>query len=482
MPERRLLLALCFMCSSIAACAKVASAPEPLGNSSETHFLMRCSDDCGSEMSCVCGVCSKACSSTRACTGLSKAAACSASADDACDTARLCDVTCEHDADCAALGKGYACAEGRCRTPIAKAAAGDAGVCAGGGCGTDKTRGDVALVSNDLPAACDHYYTMRYARSDCGGAALPLPEQGRQQARFRQACAAEVALPGSGANPAAIESCASALQAGACDPWLPDACRFRGTLLEGSACNHGSQCQSGVCNGPGGEILEFNYLALAPAATCGRCAPATAIGEVCGRGGGCEAGAHCTTPYAMTFQSEPIYACYEETEGDVGATCGNNLLGPIDWCKPGLYCARDTGSSPGSCRSLAGEGEGCAAVSGPGSCQPPLRCDNVSQTCKPPAEKGDLCLKPSDCQHGLHCPTTQFCSEVQWVGAGEVCNATTRCLVGTCPNDSPYSTMPEATCPRVTADGEPCSASDTCDAFSTCIDGVCAISASHVCE
>ena len=67
-------------------------------------------------------------------------------------------------------------------------------------------------------SACDHYYAAQYLR--CGGPALPACEVARLRARFVAGCLNEIALPGSGMTPAAVEACAQALDASACE--LPD--------------------------------------------------------------------------------------------------------------------------------------------------------------------------------------------------------------------------------------------------------------------
>jgi hypothetical protein len=134
MIERRLWLACFVLCAWSSACAKIAPELKAGVNSSETHFLMRCSNGCGKGLSCTCGVCSKPCTSATACAGLAGDAVCTPAPDESCSAASICDLSCSHDADCTALGKSHVCAEGRCRAPDPHATAADASICSGATC------------------------------------------------------------------------------------------------------------------------------------------------------------------------------------------------------------------------------------------------------------------------------------------------------------------------------------------------------------
>lgn len=116
------LLALAATCSSISACDR----PQEISPDSESHFLQRCNDQCDGGLTCLCGVCTKACSATTECAALSPAATCGPGmtvAGNACQAspaAQVCDVGCNGDDACAGLGAGYTCQLGLCRsTPAA---------------------------------------------------------------------------------------------------------------------------------------------------------------------------------------------------------------------------------------------------------------------------------------------------------------------------------------------------------------------------
>jgi polyhydroxybutyrate depolymerase len=91
---------------------------------SETNFLGRCEAGCGTGLSCVCGVCTHACSVDDDCSALAVGVQCVAessrpSADTCAATpsAARCDLRCEVDADCAPLDAAFGCRGGYCRVP-----------------------------------------------------------------------------------------------------------------------------------------------------------------------------------------------------------------------------------------------------------------------------------------------------------------------------------------------------------------------------
>jgi hypothetical protein len=108
---------------------------------SETHFLRYCDGSCSGGLSCVCGICTKACEQAVTCRDISEAARCVAPASSTCESsapALVCDVECDADRDCTSLGDGYQCDDGACRqgtspNPAPQAGAGGTGA---GGAGT----------------------------------------------------------------------------------------------------------------------------------------------------------------------------------------------------------------------------------------------------------------------------------------------------------------------------------------------------------
>jgi hypothetical protein len=333
-------------------------------------------------------------------------------------------------------------------------------------------------------AVCAHYFAAQSLH--CGGARLPASEMARVEARFVQVCLNGMALPGSGMTADSVEACAAALDASACE--LPDgepvACNFSGTLPGGAPCNEGFQCQSGGCLGtaflsPEGQIGPT---------TCGACAPFVEDGAVCAHAmfsGGCASDEICLIGPGMETAAQPTYTCVRVTHGDTGATCD----GLAASCKPGLYCAAQTGKCAALGDAGAACGEGASPPGNPGGCAAPLACVGLQgmATCSL-GGAGAFCLRDVDCAAGLGCipgpcsPTiarigcgaSGTCGPVTWAAPGQPCDGySTRCLVGDCgaPRLTPPRVGPDGgvmmlTCPAVTADGQPCAAQ--CDTLAEC--------------
>jgi polyhydroxybutyrate depolymerase len=93
-------------------------------DSSQTHFLSACQTNCASGLTCVCGVCSKSCSTATECAPLVPGAQCvpvatrnSGATCPSATSVAFCDLPCGRDADCAALGSAFRCQSGYCRVP-----------------------------------------------------------------------------------------------------------------------------------------------------------------------------------------------------------------------------------------------------------------------------------------------------------------------------------------------------------------------------
>jgi hypothetical protein len=111
---RGLLLAL-----GLAGFACANTREDPTGG--ETHFLARCDDNasaCGSDLVCVCHVCTLPCSQAATCTRFPSATCASTPTGDACAEATpgYCEVGCTADDDCAALSASHVCVDGACRS------------------------------------------------------------------------------------------------------------------------------------------------------------------------------------------------------------------------------------------------------------------------------------------------------------------------------------------------------------------------------
>ena len=102
-----------FFFASVALVLTFCGGQSSDSGSSESHFLSPCDAGCETGFSCVCGVCTKLCDGADGCGALSGATCETASCDT--PTENVCDVMCAAAGDCAALGAGYDCMEGRCR-------------------------------------------------------------------------------------------------------------------------------------------------------------------------------------------------------------------------------------------------------------------------------------------------------------------------------------------------------------------------------
>src|SRR5690349_10384549 len=103
----------CLLGAALLAFSCQREPVEPTGG--ETHFLRRCvpdSNDCGSQLLCLCGVCTRACDEPTACGDLPNAQ-CAVSCP---QTQKAhCDVGCTRDSDCSALSGDHHCEQGSCR-------------------------------------------------------------------------------------------------------------------------------------------------------------------------------------------------------------------------------------------------------------------------------------------------------------------------------------------------------------------------------
>ncbi|MEO8182182.1 MAG: hypothetical protein ABI895_25385 [Deltaproteobacteria bacterium] len=106
------------------SCGAQVQVDAPMG--SQTHFLRSCPGGaCGDGLVCTCGVCTLPCAQARDCAIASGSASCE-SAEASCSQARsICSIECNVDSDCASLGDGFSCQQGKCRgEPLLLASAG----------------------------------------------------------------------------------------------------------------------------------------------------------------------------------------------------------------------------------------------------------------------------------------------------------------------------------------------------------------------
>jgi hypothetical protein len=321
-------------------------------------------------------------------------------------------------------------------------------------------------------AACDHIFDVLYVQ--CAQAMPPADAIAHWRQRYEQVCQRGLALPGLGVTPEQLSACATQVAADGCRiSGELNACLKPGRLGGDASCSNSLQCQSNSCSKP---YLFNPDSGTSSMLACGSCDPAIPVGQPCGRSvpGQCTPGSQCD------FVSGTAASCVAVSAGTIGAPCNSGA--GLSTCKPGLHC------DPyyRTCRAPGGAGAQC--LLDPAACAYPLTClagpqgtPASASTCQNPEEAGAPCHQDSDCMKGLVCDSASGgCAPATWAGSGQPCSATARCLVGTCPTGSASNR-----CPVVIADGQPCSSQNptggTCDAFASCVNGVCSLAQSAAC-
>jgi hypothetical protein len=302
-------------------------------------------------------------------------------------------------------------------------------------------------------SACERYFDARIG--NCAGPVPPAAELARERARFDQACANALALPGISVTAAGLDACSSAIQAHGCNVAFQGVCNFGpGSLADGAHCASSEQCMSENCTA--GQSTNGS-----PLMACGTCV----AGSMCGSTV-CAANTVCVA-------NGSGQSCAPISFGSAGATCD----GQQAQCNPGLVCSQMSHK----CAQPGAMGSPCFS---PADCADSLICpvgpQGMGTMCQNRGPAGAACYSDTDCTPDLGCDySSNKCVTLNWASAGQPCGATTRCLVGSCPNSSTTS----ATCPTVIADGQPCNGNDltqTCDILAACT-GTCQIIGATAC-
>lgn len=281
--------------------------------------------------------------------------------------------------------------------------------------------GSSATTSSSPEAACASLVDAVCGRLEsCFPLTIRVAYKDVAQCKERQttSCLKTFNAPGSTVTPADADACTSAYAALSCDALLggsaPEACRFAGSLTDGTPCGDGAQCVGRNCRKAAGS-------------TCGACSTRAAAGATCQASNDCLdeltcAGGKCVAP------------------AKAGAACSSTLP-----CEAPLRCAN-------------------------GVCAQPLA---AGATCEP--GPNDACdrLKGLFCD-----PTSKACKEVKLANAGEACGLVNGTFVacaaaGRC-KTGPTG---QGTCLAAAADGQPCSDKDgpSCIEPADCVNGVCTL-------
>jgi hypothetical protein len=464
------------------------------GNS-ETHFLEPCTDRCGGGLTCLCGVCTKACATSSDCRALAANAECTP----ACDSTTkdpVCEVSCDSDLDCGGLGGNYACQGGRCRPDASGGGSGG-----GGGSSvapvTDVESLDLALFD----AECRQFLGCSDGSQDRVFFSLMVPTQARcvsllsgsplylaSQRDLDQKVRDGTIELDLGQVPACLAALSACPAYGYAQADIP-ACRavFRGSSPAGGPCSRSEDCAD-------------DARCVIDAECPGRCTPRLAAGETCSATADCDDRAGpvvCTSgdvcaPVTLHEPSLVNGPCTPHTRGASDVTP----------CTRGLYCqATDDTGVTGTCRApvaldgdctdieLCSSGQACIfedpgldAGAPRGTCRTVHvsekagdPCDKATQFCSPVARLTCIdgtCQEAGDGTEGAPCLPLDY-------GALVACNSGLVCL-----DPDPATEMPGpggyyfGTCGKPRSAGAPCAENDDCSsqhcgADDTCGDAYC---------
>ncbi|HEY2513375.1 MAG TPA: hypothetical protein VGI39_21045 [Polyangiaceae bacterium] len=171
-------------------------------------------------------------------------------------------------------------------------------------------------------------------------------------------------------------------------------------------------------------------------------------------------------------------ACYadEQCSGRLcsytsGATCGTCAEGPKFQCYSDSDCAAPSTCNSGTCGTLPGQGQTCAA----GGCAVGLWCSvdpsSGQGTCVPWPKEGESCGSVPTCDDGLACSSATFvCTKRPIVNPGSSCaavNGVQPACVGFCDGQNCLAYIQKgAVCTTL---GTPCAEGTTC-LSGTCTD------------
>jgi hypothetical protein len=138
---------------------------------------------------------------------------------------------------------------------------------------------------------------------------------------YAAACLDRLVAPGVRLKPADVQACAEATAATTCALPRLAACRFQGTLPDGTGCAYDAQCSGGLCKI--GDWFD----------TCGVCSSPAAAGEACHQRAGCQEGLQCSLARATSATCVATLAQGAACEPTSGG-CARNFSCPNNLCQP----------------------------------------------------------------------------------------------------------------------------------------------------
>jgi hypothetical protein len=274
----------------------------------------------------------------------------------------------------------------------------------------DQAASDAATALCNKYNSCSAYF-IQIVFGDVGTCAASL------KSSLKNALAAN----GTGATPAEVEACSTAVSGTSCDDALghnlPSACQpVPGKLANGAACGDSSQCQSAFCH-------------LSANGTCGACAAAPANGASCNTDSDCPAGHMCSNagtcapPGAAGAACDPTQrpckvtltckngTCAASDQAGAACTKVTTAAGTSDNCDAlaGLYCNGQAASGTCAKIALATSGQPCGLVNNAATlCSANGTCKGTtatSGTCQAAAAAGGSC----DATNGPSCAQPAIC-------------------------------------------------------------------------
>jgi hypothetical protein len=471
--KRNIHILLAFGFLSLARCA---SSHETVSDG-QSHFLTSCEAVCEGDLSCICGVCTRACKTKSACDDLSGDAVCLSLGDLAderqCETAdpaveSVCEMQCEGNGDCKTLGQGFTCQAGFCRdegyTEPGQTNGPDAGTSDGTGGASCRWPESLDLLSDGGVAEAPGCYVARTGES-CG------PEGCQSTCasyEYMLSCYGDVSMPGSIPEPESSLGCAIVPIPTPenvlfyCCPCLNGVQKDGGT--DGAADLQDGGAGAGTGGDPGPVFYGPFDVGTDPNANC------VQAGQICHRLTTiqCAGEVHCCENPGRTFQECYDYmfdGCVNELyidkisldpivgfDLDFACTAFAEYEQKTEQCDPSVV---DWGISMDGLRGIIkgtrGPGEGCATDITPptkeGEAAALVSCtDGANQACLPTAVafwncrplngEGGNCMTDINCLPDLYCDNPDLsvtgarCKNRKQIG--EPCAAANECLTLVC--------------------------------------------------
>lgn len=242
-----------------------------------------------------------------------------------------------------------------------------------GASGADAAAPDSVRIDQACAASAKARCQRRDACTNNLSNVVQFGDEATCEAREKLGCIASLGAPGTGATPATVDGCTSAIPSESCTDLLdnnpPPACLPAiGKGAAGASCLFDAECQS-------------TYCAVQKGSACGTCAALPKAGDSCSATGGCGRNLACPSSTEVCV-----------TRAGLSGPC--NAGNP---CAHGLMCVGATKTAMGTCQNAA---------------------QTVGASCDPKQKT----LPGCDKDLGLFCdPTTMKCSNAAPAKAGEPC-------------------------------------------------------------